>query len=181
VRTERANFGYTDKTMTTRHTRESLLIAEDSTSWTDIEKLELTLDGHNSILDEFAIAKVGGAKVAVDLAALAECQTDNNTNYGGVWSYFDQTPWGDAVDHVENHNSSADYADNNGVYLYLWNYGKIEDCGADNAYFSGGDCLDEMIASYNIAVGDTLHFTWRAPLIKNPHRAALEAQGIAPL
>lgn len=219
VRTERANLGYTDKTMTTRHTKESLVAAggsidltrfvpgdtllhqdyfvildtlalqnlnnwrfhwsyfeNGSTSWTGIESLELTLDGHNAILDEFAIAKVGGSKVNIDLDALAGCKTDNVTRYGGVWSYFDQTPW-DSIDIVESHNSSSDYADNNGVYLYLWNYDKIEDCGADNAHFSGGDCLDEMVAAYNISVGDTLHFTWRAPLIKNPHRAALEAIG----
>jgi len=222
VRTERANFGYTDKTMTTRHTRESLLIAEDTinltrfmpgdtllhqdyfvivdtlalqnlsnwrASWSflengstaadDIEKLELTMDAHNAILDEFAIAKVGGTKVDVDLDALAGCQTDDVTIYGGVWSYIDNTPWSN-IDFVESHNSSSDYADNNTMSLYLWNYDKIEACGASNAHFTGGDCLDEMIAAYNIAVGDTLHFTWRAPLIKNPHRAALEALGMAP-
>jgi len=219
VRTERANLGYTDKTMTTRHTRESLvdaggtvdltrfvpgdtLLHQDyfvildtialqnlnnwrfrwsyfengSTSSSDIEKLALTLDGHNATLDEFAISKVGGSKANVDLDALAECKTDNITRYGGVWSYFDHTPW-DSIDYVISHNSSTDYADNNTVGIYFWNFDKIEDCGADNAHFSGGDCLDELVTTYNIAVGDTLHFTWRAPLIKNPHRAALEAIG----
>lgn len=225
VRTERANLGYTDKTMTTKHTRESLINAggavdltrfvpgdtllhqsqfvildtlalqnlsdwritfnyfeNGSTSWTALEKLELTMDAHNAILDEFSLSKVGGSgKVNLDLASLANCQTDNMTNFGGVWNYFDKSPFGNAIDNVENHNSSSDYADNNQLRLYLWNYDKVEDCGGDNAHFTGGNCLEELITTYSIAVGDTINFTWRAPLIKNPNRAALEALGIAPV
>jgi len=223
VSTERINLGYTDKTMTTKHTRQSLIdagasidltrfvvgdtlqyqdywvikdtlalqnlsywnfswsfVENGTANWVGIEKLELLLDAHGATFEEMKFSKVGGARVDVDLAAIVGCQTDNVTSYGGVWNYTDRTPWGNAIDHIPSHNSSTDYGDNNALYLYLWNYDKVEDCGGSNARFTGGNCLDEMLTAYNVAVGDTIHFKWQAPLIKNPHRAALEKLGMAP-
>ena len=220
---ERKNFGYTDKTMTTKHTRESLIAAgrsidlnrfmagdtvlykenyvildslalknlirwnfswnflsNASTSWTDIPELDLTMDAHATTMDAFQISKEGvNTRTDIDLDGLANCLSDGVTNYGGAWSYFDEgkTPW-ENIDYIPSHNSSVDFADNNNLTFSLWNFDKIEDCEADNAYFSGGDCLDEMIAAYDIAIGDTLHFTLSIPLIKNPHRALSKIAGL---
>ena len=223
VTAERKNFGYTDKTMTTKHDRESLVAAggnidlnrfmagdtllyeetyvildtlalmnllrwnfswnffsNSNTSWTNIPELELSMDAHASTLDAFRISKSGSSiRTDIDLDGLTGCLSDGITIYGGVWSFFDEgkTPW-ENIDYVPSHDSSVDFADNNNITFGLWNYGKVEECGADNAHFSGGNCLDEMIAAYSIAVGDTLHFTLSIPLIKNPHRAMARIAGL---
>ncbi len=223
VTAERKNLGYTDKTMTTRHTRESLIAAggnidlnrfmagdtllyeenyvildtlalmnllrwnfswnffsNTNTSWTSVPDLDLAMDSHASSLDAFQVSKPGSStKTDIDLDGLTECLSDGVTNYGGAWSYFDKgkTPW-ENIDFVPSHDSSVDFADNNNLTLSLWNYDKIEECEADNAYFTGGNCLDEVIAAYSIAVGDTLHFRLSIPLIKNPHRAMARIAGL---
>ena len=221
VRTERLNLGYTDKTMTTQHTRESLIAAgggidlsryvpgdtlvhesqfvilqEDAISdvirwnltWSlrdiassataDIANLELLMDAHGAYMNSFMISKVGGTRQLVDFNILTACHTDNVSQYGGVWNTFDNGYFsGSPIDYRENHNTSGDLSDNNTLQFNLWNYDKIETCGGTNASHGGDDCLDQFLETYNIEVGDTLHFNWKAPLIKNHQRAALEGLG----
>jgi len=158
-------------------------ISNASTSSIDNPELELIMDGAHSILDEFSISHVGGGgtRSMVDLGALGNCNTVTDPDNRGVWNRFGDTYYTGGINQIytTSTNSSNDKADNNFVGMYLWNFEKI---GASDATTgaTGSDCLDEVIQTFNIAVGDTIHFEWRAPLIKNPYRAALEILGTAP-
>ena len=66
------------------------------------------------------------------------------------------------------------------MYFYLFNYGRVSDCGGTEGIRADGNCIDDMITAHNIEVGDTIWVSYDVPLIKNPIREALKAFGQEP-
>lgn len=220
---ERSNFGYTDKTATTKHTKETLVAAGGSIDLTrflpgdtlthydyfvikdeaalnnigrwafnwflvdDTEdgassvNLDLNIDAHNSRLDKFQVSKEGDlSRSDVDFSTLSECLNPVDgvhDTYGSIWNGFNTTPWDESIGHRMSQNSSTDRRDNSSPIFYIWNYDNIEECGGSNAGLGTGNCFDELISTFNIEVGDTIHIQWSSPLIINPFRAAQKILG----
>ncbi len=220
---QRSNFGYTDKTATTKHTKESLIAAggavdltrflpgdtlthyeyfvirdqaaidnlgrwafswyliDDTEGAATVSNLDLNLDATNAQLDKFQVSKIGAVtRSDIDFSALIACQNPpdgNQDTYGSIWNWFNTTPWDGTIGHRLNQNSSVDYRDNSNLSFYLWNFDNIKECGGINAHLGEGNCADEMINTFNIEVGDTVHIQWSSPLIINPYRAAQKILG----
>ena len=151
---------------------------------------ELVMDGQNSKLLEFSIIKNGTTtKVPIDIASIPSCNRDKNagTYYwrAPIISYFGDAPMiGD--EHQVYKPGMSNYTNDDGNCLRYNSYDT-----RDNTYFgftlyNGNDyfkdcrgytntqiaddanCLDDFLATYNVAATDTFYFHWEAPVIKNP-------------
>ncbi len=152
---------------------------------TKMPALPLVIDAAASVLDTIRIENPDGSTHVVDISDLAGCASSgSSTYYESNFSTFGKQPWGTYnIEHPCNRNSgynTYDFRDNQYLSWSLYNYEKIDDCGGTWANFAEGNCLDEFIDAYDITLNSKIYFTFRVPLVKNPHRETAELLGLEP-
>ena len=225
---ERVSFGYKDKAMSEKWTKDELvdagcavdlgrfmpgdtlqyrscleILSEDvlkdpnawANSWSyypvsggelNMERIPLIIDAAASVLDTIRVENADGSIHIVDIGSLADCMASgSSTYYQSNFSTFGETPWG--ADYTGNQGCTGisgyntyDFRDNQYLQFSLVNYGNIDECVGSWRNFADGNCLDEFISTYGITLNSKIFYTFRVPLVKNPHREMAIALGIEP-
>jgi len=103
---------------------------------------------------------------------LSECIDQPGGGATGFFAYGGKTPWSGDTYNRPMCNSSYEYHDGNLFGIYFRNFNKLEDCRDREYSWEEVTCLDQLKATYNIGVGDTIWMKWLLPLTKNVKAAA---------